>query len=307
MSLLSNLNHRHQSHSLSTNSQLIAEVKDGQLDALQPHLLTAASQSGGRGQHGRSWQSPEGNIYLSLYLPMTQSITGLFSLIVGFELAMMPVIQQLNIQRLAQNKNIIGVKWANDLGFYDTRDESYQPGEDNELTINETANNKLLFNKLAGILIEPIWQHGKLIGCVIGVGINVLATPTLTTATLEGMSYRAISIADLWEDKSANQAQALALPELYGEVAQALINAYTRFEQMRDTPSRVDEFLHLFAQVDALAGKRLQVHRQIQEVEETLSGVASGISPHGCLQLRLDDATLTALFTGRIDVLGNSI
>lgn len=311
MPLLSNLNHRHQSDSLSTNSQLITEIKDAHLDATRPHLLTADRQSGGRGQHGRSWQSPKGNIYLSLYLPMTQPITGLFSLIVGFELAMMPVIQQLNTQLFAQGKPTIGVKWANDLGFYDPTDndnpESNLTVRDNPLAADKTTANKLLFNKLAGILIEPIWQHGKLIGCVIGVGINILATPLLTTETLEGMSYRAISLADLWPQDSANPIASLALADLYEQVAQALIAAYTRFEQMRNTPSRVDDFVQLFAQVDALAGRHLQVHRQIQEVEETLSGVASGISPHGCLQLRLDDATLMSLFTGRIDVLSNPV
>lgn len=303
MSLLSNLNHRHQNDALSTNSQLITEIKEAQLDATRPHLLTAERQSGGRGQHGRSWQSPKGNIYLSLYLPMTQPITGLFSLIVGFELAMMPMIQQLNAQRLAQGKAIIGVKWANDLGFYDGNPHRPRPLKDKAQIAHEAANNKLLFNKLAGILIEPIWQHGKLIGCVIGVGINVLATPTLTAKTLEGMSYRAISLADLWPQASTNRIASLALTEAYAQVAQALIDAYTRFEQMRNTPSRADEFVQRFAQVDVLAGRRLQVHRQIQGTEETLSGQACGISPHGCLQLRLDDATLTSLFTGRIDVI----
>ena len=62
---LPELNHRHLTTSASTNSELITGVQNGTLNAVEMHLLTAETQSAGRGQHGRSWQSPRGNVYLS--------------------------------------------------------------------------------------------------------------------------------------------------------------------------------------------------------------------------------------------------
>ncbi len=121
---LPELNHRHLVSSGSTNSELISEVQAGALDATQMHLLTAETQSSGRGQHGRSWQSPRGNVYLSLYHPVHTPISGLLSLIIGIELAKMPVIQTLNEQLRAKELTPIGVKWANDLGFYQPSDKS---------------------------------------------------------------------------------------------------------------------------------------------------------------------------------------
>ena len=111
---LSELNHRHVASSTSTNSELIAALQDGTLDAATVHVSTAETQSAGRGQHGRSWQSPRGNVYLSLYHPVHMPVSGLLSLIIGLELAKMPVIQTVNGQLQAQGLTPIGVKWAND-------------------------------------------------------------------------------------------------------------------------------------------------------------------------------------------------
>lgn len=109
---LPELNHRHLTTSASTNSELIADVQNSRLNAAEMHLLTAETQSAGRGQHGRSWQSPRGNVYLSLYYPVHMPISGLLSLIIGVELAKMPVIQILNEQLRAQGLTPIGVNEA---------------------------------------------------------------------------------------------------------------------------------------------------------------------------------------------------
>ena len=72
-------NHTHLASTHSTNSQLIewmilsyqaqSPTEHNRPHFSRPHVLTAATQSGGRGQHGRTWQSPLGNVYLSLYVP----------------------------------------------------------------------------------------------------------------------------------------------------------------------------------------------------------------------------------------------
>ncbi|MEK6200737.1 MAG: biotin--[acetyl-CoA-carboxylase] ligase, partial [Psychrobacter sp.] len=259
---LPELSHRHLTSSSSTNSELIADVQNGTLNATEMHLLTAETQSAGRGQHGRSWQSPRGNVYLSLYHPVHIPVSGLLSLIIGVELAKMPVIQMLNEQLHTDGLTPIGVKWANDLGFYQSQNQPQsQFALDNVDAHNTELDHQTLpFNKLAGILIEPVSQAGKLVGVVIGVGLNVQATPKLTAQTSEGMSYQAISLQDIAETLQP-KAQAASLPSLrvlYQQMSKALMAAMTRFEHLSiEKPTGhsyyLDSFLKQFDSMDALS------------------------------------------------------
>ena len=300
---LPDLNHRHLISSGSTNSELITDVQNGTLNAAEMYLLTAETQSAGRGQHGRSWQSPRGNVYLSLYYPVHMPISGLLSLIIGVELAKMPVIQTLNKQLLRQKLTPIGVKWANDLGFY-------QPSSNVAQDESESAAQTLPFHKLAGILIESVTQAGKLVGVVMGVGLNVQATPQLTAQTCEGMSYQAVSLQDI-ERILEPKAPASSLPslrELYQQMSKALMAAMTRFEHLGlEKPTgqsyNLDRFLEQFDSMDALAGLRLRVTQEHNGQTDSITGHACGIDTHGCLQLRQDNGNISALFTGRIDVI----
>ena len=300
------LNHRHVISSPSTNSELIAALQNGSLNAAEMHLLTAETQSAGRGQHGRSWQSPRGNVYLSLYYPLYMPISGLLSLIIGVELAKMPVIQMLNGQLRAQGLSPIGVKWANDLGFYQ---HHYLPDADKAERLTQI----IQFNKLAGILIEPVWKVGKLVGIVMGVGLNVQATPTLTAQTSEGMSYQAISLQDICAMLEP-KVQTIPLPDLktlYQQMSKALIAAMTRFEYLGlEKPTgqtyHLDNFLKQFDSMDALAGLPLRVTQDHANQQQIITGQACGIDTYGCLQLREDNGKISALFTGRIDVIGET-
>ena len=297
---LPELTHRHVTSSASTNSELIDAVQDATLDATELHLLTAETQSAGRGQRGRSWQSPRGNVYLSLYHPVHMPISGLLSLIIGVELAKMPIIQRLNEQLRAQGLIPIGVKWANDLGFYQNSSEADKAEPDTQI---------IQFNKLAGILIEPVWKAGKLVGVVMGVGLNVQATPKLTAQTCEGMSYQAISLQDIYGMLESDNAYNLpTLQTLYQQISEALLAAMTRFEHFdieRPTGHTyyLDSFLQEFATMDTLAGLRLRVTQDHDDNSQVITGDACSIDTNGCLQLREDNGKISALFTGRIDVI----
>ncbi|AMN48821.1 biotin--[acetyl-CoA-carboxylase] ligase [Psychrobacter sp. P2G3] len=297
---LAEVTHRHVTSSASTNSELIDAVQDGTLDATELHLLTAETQSAGRGQRGRSWQSPRGNVYLSLYHPVHMPISGLLSLIIGVELAKTPVIQTLNEQLRAQSLTPIGVKWANDLGFYQNSPESDKAELDTQI---------IQFNKLAGILIEPVWKAGKLVGVVMGVGLNVQAAPKLTAQTCEGMSYQAVSLQDIYGMLASDNANSLpTLQTLYQQISEALLAAMTRFEHFdieRPTGHTyyLDSFLQEFATMDALAGLRLRVTQDHDDNSHVITGDACSIDTNGCLQLRQDNGKISALFTGRIDVI----
>lgn len=312
-------NHHHLEHCPSTNSKLIDEIKSGSLDAKALNLLTASAQSAGRGQRSRSWQSPVGNVYLSLYHPITKPVSGLLSLIVGQCLVEMPIIQTLNNALLAQNLTPIQVKWANDLGYYQAAYSSTSPDNDSK--------SLLYFNKLAGILIEPIWQQGKMFGVVIGVGLNVKATPTLDQTNREGMSYHAISLADIidmlarscentFENPESNFKNMINLPslnDLYQQISLALIKAVSDFERLIGEQGQIDQpktqtFLQKFHQVDALRGKSVVINQDNawgnSETSKAMNGHVIGIDGNGCLQLQRDDGTICAIFTGMIDVMG---
>jgi len=318
---LSELNHRHVASSASTNSELIEALQNGSLDVATVHVLTAEAQSAGRGQHGRSWQSPRGNVYLSLYHPVHMPISGLLSLIIGLELAKMPVIQMLNEQLQAQGLTPIGVKWANDLGFYpqaqsqckeQSKEQSVTDSSVLDSVLNsDVANQRTLpFNKLAGILIEPVTKSSRLIGVVLGIGLNVQAAPKLTTQTSEGMSYQAISLQDINErlPLKTRSASLPDLPMLYQQMCKALMAAMTRFEHLGiEQPTGhtyyLDSFLEQFATMDALSGLRLRVTQDYNNEEKVVTGIACGVDTHGCLQLRQDSGKISTLFTGRIDVI----
>lgn len=306
-------NHRHVSSSVSTNSELIEQLNTGKLDSNQCHLLTADTQTAGRGQRERSWQSPLGNVYLSLYHPVQMPVSGLLSLIIGVELAKMPVIQMLNEQLGEQDLTPIGVKWANDLGFYEVQKASNNLAEENKI---------MPFNKLAGILIEPVWQAGKLLGVVMGVGLNVKTTPKLTAQTLEGMSYQALSLQSIYQQLHLEKKERSvpSLQTLYQQISQALLAAMACFEKIaiekkgiqkttQTTTAQThatDAFLHQFNKLDALAGLQLQVTQNHSGKPLVIKGEAYGIDTNGCLQLRLDNGNISALFTGRIDVVNSA-
>lgn len=331
---LSTLNHRHVISSVSTNSELIDQLQSGKLNADDKHLFTAETQTAGRGQRERSWQSPLGNVYLSLYHPIKLPISGLLSLVIGVELAKMPVIQQLNHHLQAQGLKSIGVKWANDLGFYPPvipiypssrqQQQQQQLEEQTEFQRGNLMSHPTLesivipFNKLAGILIEPVWLSGKLAGVVIGVGLNVKATPELTAQTLEGMSYQAISLQDIYDSvQSADnfrQASLQPLPSLttlYEQVAQALLTAVKGFETLiieKSTDQTIinKKFMQEFDRRDALAGLKMRITQNQNHDEQVLRGLACGIDTNGCLQLQQDNGNISAIFTGRIDVINEA-
>ena len=107
-------------------------------DMLSPwDSVLAVSQRAGRGQLGRSWESPPGNVYGALLLPpVPKEWDDRLSLLVGFCLV-----------RFLRSKNIPAcIKWPNDLLVAGV--------------------------KVAGVLIEE--REGR---CMAGIGINLTSCP----------------------------------------------------------------------------------------------------------------------------------
>ncbi|MBS9779612.1 MAG: biotin--[acetyl-CoA-carboxylase] ligase [Moraxellaceae bacterium] len=276
-------NHQHLVTSTSTNSELIANIAQDKINPQQMHLLTADRQSNGRGQQGRQWQSPQGNVYLSLYYPNQQAIfpfnqplSGLFSLCVGYFLAKMPYLQQINQRKQQHKQPQIGVKWANDIGYYQQN----------------------LFYKLAGILIEPVIVQGQRLGIVIGVGFNVNNAPKLNQTTQETMPYQSVSFSELLH--SVGIYQQMQVAEFYRPISQAILQAIICYQQIsqdkQQNQEKLQQFLQDFQQVNILLNKKISVLQNNQQI----IGKVIGINSLGCLQLRTDNDKVCDLFNGKI-------
>jgi BirA family biotin operon repressor/biotin-[acetyl-CoA-carboxylase] ligase len=112
-------------------------------------IVSAGQQTAGRGRHGRTWQSPPGNLYASLLLRPTRPAREVASLSLVTALALAEAIQKASAGRISPE-----LKWPNDL----------QVGG----------------AKLAGILLE-MEPDGR-DGCawlIVGIGVNVGSAPSV--------------------------------------------------------------------------------------------------------------------------------
>lgn len=130
----------------STNDQAFNLAKE---ELLHNHVISAKSQSSGRGSKGRKWISEEGNLYFSILLVRFDDIA--YSPIFSFMMANI-VADVLDDYIAGNDKIIIELKWPNDI------------------LLNQ--------KKIAGILVESI-TISEINYVVIGVGINVNHHPIL--------------------------------------------------------------------------------------------------------------------------------
>lgn len=131
----------------STNDEAVGLAAAG---AGAGTLVWARSQTKGRGRRGRSWSSPEGNLYLSLILRPPREAAG------AAELAFLAAIAiGEGIAPLIPPSAAVRYKWPNDV--------------------------LLNGRKVAGVLLETsLGSKGGLDWLVIGLGVNVLRFPTGT-------------------------------------------------------------------------------------------------------------------------------
>jgi len=126
----------------STSTACVARAEAGEPAGL---AILALRQSAGRGSRGRSWQSPPGNLALSVLVrpgwPMAQA---------GF----LPLLAGVAVVEALAGLGAAGVlKWPNDLLIADA--------------------------KLGGILIDAVPQAGRLAWAVIGIGLNLAYAPEI--------------------------------------------------------------------------------------------------------------------------------
>jgi len=187
---------------------------------VQPCLLVAEQQTGGRGRLGRVWQSTTGaSLTFSLSLPMNPADWSGLSLAVGVALA----------DALDPNPTpgapYIGLKWPNDLWLMDT------PQADVDTDVPARR-------KLGGILIETVLAGSTRLA-VVGVGLNVLpAQPADDLST---------GYACLQELGTATTA-----PAVLARLAEPLVKALLEFDAHGFAP-----FAERFAARDLLRGRAI--------------------------------------------------
>lgn len=265
--------HTHFDTTDSTNTQLIHAITDSTHPHTAPHLYTANHQTAGRGQHGRTWVSGADNVFLSLYVPIGQGqfelhqLSGLLSLAVGFELSHLTVIQTINQTRKTENLPPIGVKWANDVGFYDDKAG--------------------FFKKLAGILIEPVFKKldkNTLVGVVIGVGLNVHNSPVIK----DGL-YQATCLKELSDIKTT--AQDLCIP-----MTNAIFQAIEICNHCKE-PMYLQNFIDKFNANHLLTDKFIHIFMQNNMTDIYAKGRCIGIGNQGELLLN-DNGDIKPIFAG---------
>ncbi len=130
----------HHTHLDSTNRLAAERVLQRwqQNQSAEGLVITADTQSAGRGQHGRSWMSPPGGLYLSAIIErLPQNLRDKLALLAG-------VAAAEGMRRFTDIP--IGLRWPNDLMLKD--------------------------KKLGGILCESVVMGDRWAG-IIGIGLNI--------------------------------------------------------------------------------------------------------------------------------------
>lgn len=201
----------------STNEEALRRLKAGAPDGT---LISARLQTAGRGRRGRVWDSPPGNLYMSII------VRGVDGAAAG---------QLSYVSALAAGDAIgprTAFKWPNDI--------------------------LVGGRKVAGILIEAEAAQGRLIGLVVGIGVNVLHAP-------EGTEFPATSLA------------AEGLPPVTPEdVAARFADWRGRWQRDGFAPIRA-RWLERAAGVGAAIAARLP--------DATVTGIFAGIDGAGALLL----------------------
>jgi BirA family transcriptional regulator, biotin operon repressor / biotin---[acetyl-CoA-carboxylase] ligase len=146
----------------STSDLCVTLARAGEPDGL---AVLARRQTKGRGSRGRNWESPAGNLYLSVLLrPAGNAVeAGRWALLAGVALAEA-------LEHRLRDPSTIRLKWPNDV--------------------------LLAGRKLAGILIDSeIDAEGRLEWLVIGLGANLVQAPAIAGRSVAALAEAGVASA----------------------------------------------------------------------------------------------------------------
>lgn len=147
----------------STSDTALIEARKGHL---LPFGVTASTQTAGRGRCGDSWESPQGNLYISWVLPRA-------SLAVPLTWVPVVVAQSVSCALFESYRLRVTIKWPNDLLFAG--------------------------RKLGGILCEHTSLSARGVDMdvvVIGLGLNVNVSPKIHSDDYESICLLQVGVRD---------------------------------------------------------------------------------------------------------------
>lgn len=209
-------------------------------------VAVADRQSAGRGRRGNAWASPEGNLYLSVLLPVPGDPAAL---------TLIPLVAGLAVaEAIEEHGAPARLKWPNDV--------------------------LLGGRKVAGVLAEAASNGQGVDSIVLGIGINVAASPGdaaaalgETTTCLAAALQRPLEIAPI---------AASLLDRLRGRIGRLL--GGERALLLSAWEERASEWW----------GKPIEVTTGA----ERLHGIALGIDARGALVVELPDASRRVILSG---------
>ena len=216
-----------------------------QLTVSDEVVCVAETQLAGKGRRGRNWVSPFGcNVYLSIgrYLRCNISELEGLSLVVG--MAAVEVLRQ-------EGLDDIGLKWPNDL--------------------------LLDGGKVGGILVEMRAPADDSVALVVGLGINLAMTETVT-------------IDQSWSQVGGRMR--ISRSALVGDLIRQISAAVTKFEQVGFAAAA-----EIWPDYDIYMGEEVRIIRG----DEIFEGIDQGVDERGNLLL-LNDGEVTAHNAGEVSL-----
>jgi len=227
----------------STNDLVAMRARAGAAEGL---VIGADFQSAGRGRRGRTWTADAGaGLLFSVLLRPARA---------GRDVGVLPIAAAVGV---AEGLATLGIPaelvWPNDL----------------------TADGK----KLGGILCELASSGQELAWAVVGVGLNVRASPVLTDGRWEPTSVAAVAGGPVPREA------------VLGAVLRGLGEWVGRWYRDGDAP-----VVAAFGRRDALVGRPVVV----AVGDATLRGVADGLNANGALRVVAPDGAVAAVTSGEV-------
>jgi BirA family biotin operon repressor/biotin-[acetyl-CoA-carboxylase] ligase len=135
----------------STNDEAARLARAG---AKHGTVVIAERQDAGRGRDGRAWVSPTGGLYLSAVLRPQLPLADVPPMTLAIGIGLCDAVRAMGVHA--------ELKWPNDV--------------------------LVAGRKLAGVLVESQSQGGKLETVVVGIGVNLDATPDAVSATATSLA-----------------------------------------------------------------------------------------------------------------------
>jgi len=218
----------------STNTEGIRWAEEGVPNL---SLVVTDEQTAGRGRSDRIWQTPPG-VALAFSLIIRPEQNGVISTSRLTGLGALAVCDVLQSGYKVPAK----IKWPNDVLVSDS--------------------------KLAGVLVETVWQGDEIQSAVLGIGINVArnSVPSQEELDFPATSVEAVlrGTVDRWM--------------LLKEVLEAILPRLPQLDQ--------DRFIEVWEANLAFRGKQVQILRDGAEPDQ---GQIKGLNHEGFLRLRLSN------------------